>query len=234
MKESPCIYLKVPLETDLPALLSELAICLEASWSPHFNTKDYSGDWTSIALYSPSGNASDILTHGNEKFRPTALLDRCPYFKSLIDSLLFEKESVRLLRLAPGSQVHTHSDLKAAYEFGNFRLHIPIITSEAVDFIVGGHKIEMKAGECWYANFDQPHSVDNHGDKERVHLVIDGLRNEWTDTLFREAGYDFDLEAKLLAPDEETVRRMIAELSNMQTDSSRELIRKLEESIRKK
>jgi hypothetical protein len=84
----------------------------------------------------------------------------------------------------------------------------------------------MKSGECWYADFDRPHSVNNRSNEDRVHLIIDCLRNEWSDKLFAAAGYDFSLEKK--GPDEETFLRMIEELERMNTETSRNMILKMQ------
>lgn len=49
---------------------------------------------------------------------------------------------------------------------------------------VDGQKesVVMKAGEIWYTDVRKPHSVDNRGDKTRVHLVADfyGDTEPWT------------------------------------------------------
>jgi hypothetical protein len=209
------------------ALLSrDLSVCENEKWKDHFNTRDYSGDWNSIALYSATGGQNDILTESASGFKPTKLLAGSPYFSEVLDGFKFEKESVRLLRLAPGSIIHEHRDLKLAYEHGIFRLHIPLRTSEDIDFIVGGERIEMKAGECWYANFDLPHSVRNDSGQERIHLVIDGKRNLWTDELFRSAGYDFEAEEKQKRSqyDAHTIGQMIEGLKNMKTETAMKMV----------
>ena len=54
----------------------------------------------------------------------------------------------------------------------------------------------MQAGSAWYANINLPHSVQNKGKNDRIHLVIDCLRNDWSDKLFASMGYDFDYEKK--------------------------------------
>lgn len=221
--------MRLPLTFDTERLAQDLALCVESEWPSHFNTQDYSGTWTSIALYSATGNENDIATYPTEHFQPTPLMERCPYFREIVDSFQCEKGSVRLLNLAPGSQIHEHRDRKLAYEYGLMRLHIPVQTSEGVDFIVGGDKVEMKGGELWYANFDLPHSVHNRGEKARVHLVIDLRRNEWSDELFRSAGYDFEEEKRCLQPDPETQRLIMEQLALMDTDASRQLLKGMQE-----
>ncbi|MCW3070466.1 MAG: hypothetical protein JWO44_356 [Bacteroidetes bacterium] len=229
-------FFPISLEIDAQKLTADLHTCLHRQWKEHFNTRDYSGSWTAIALRSQSGNAQDITANVSElPFMDTALLNECSYFKSILDQFQFEKETVRLLRLQPGSVIKEHRDHGLGYRFGEFRLHIPIITDAAVEFIVDGKNIPMKRGECWYADFDLPHSVKNDSERERVHLVIDGKRNEWTDELFRKAGYDFEEEKEQLKPQysEETINNMIEGLEKINTETSRNMIADLLERKKK-
>jgi hypothetical protein len=53
------------------------------------------------------------------------------------------------------------------------RHHVPLITSELVDFCVGSDKVNMKVGECWEINNNRPHSVQNNGNEDRIHVIID-------------------------------------------------------------
>jgi hypothetical protein len=228
--------LRLPLRADVQQLTADLHTCLNQQWKEHFNTRDYSGSWTAIALRSQSGNAQDIVANVSElPFVNTDLLEQCDYFKSLLDQLQFEKETVRLLRLQPGSLIKEHRDMGLAYRFGCFRIHIPVVTEASVAFIVGGKNIPMKKGECWYADFDLPHSVKNDSDRERIHLVIDGKRNEWTDELFGKAGYDFEEEKKQLQPQytEKMIDSMIEGLEKINTETSLKMIAELLERKKK-
>jgi len=226
----------LPLELDEQKLTADLITCLNAQWKEHFNTRDYSGSWTAIALRSQSGNAQDIVANNSElPFVNTSLLEECSYFRSVLDQLHCEKETVRLLRLEPGSVIKEHRDMGLAYRFGVFRIHIPIVTEAAVAFIVGGKNIPMKKGECWYADFDLPHSVRNDSGRERIHLVIDGKRNAWTDEWFKSAGYDFEFEKEALQPKytEEMIDNMIDGLEKINTEVSRNMIAELLERKKK-
>ncbi len=61
-----------------------------------------------------------------------------------------------------------------------------------------------------------------------VHLVIDGLRNAWTDELFfKEAKPDGFVKPKATISDEQK-RLMIAELQRMNTPAALELLKTLE------
>lgn len=226
-----CCSLKLPFTFETMLLNRDLELCLADEWSRHFNTQDYSGDWTSISLYSASGKTTDIFTAASAQFIATPLAGKCIYFNEIITSMQSEKESVRLLHLAPGSSIHEHRDRGLAYEYNTFRLHIPVLTSADVDFIVGGEQLTMQAGECWYANFNLPHSVNNRSNASRIHLVIDCKRNAWTDELFGKAGYDFDAEHKALQPDRETLLQMIAELERLNTETSHALATDLKSKL---
>lgn len=222
-------FLRLPILFEVPRLLEDLAICENYSWISHYNRGDYEGDWKGIALRSASGTAENILAVESLQYRDTPVLNQCSYFKEIIKGFDCELETVRLLVLAPGSEIKTHRDQGLAYFMGCFRLHIPIITSGDVSFIVDGEKLPMQAGECWYANFDLPHSVSHQGSTRRVHLVIDGKRNDWTDQLFMKAGYDFAWENQPKKYDARTRALMIESLKAMGTDTAMKLIAQLEQ-----
>lgn len=223
-------FFPLPFQFDVEKLKNDLAICEAQQWALHFNKNDYAGDWTGISLRSASGASGDINSVAPEGFQDTPLLQQCGYFREILDSFLFEKECVRLLALAPGSTIKEHRDRGLSYENGCFRLHIPIITDEKVDFIVDNTRLQMEAGSLWYANFDLPHSVHHHGAMRRIHLVIDGLRNEWTDRLFGECGYDFELEARQKTYDDATKALIIEQLKRMDSDVARGIIAQLQET----
>jgi len=54
------------------------------------------------------------------------------------------------------------------------RIHIPIQTNENCFFTVGDDKRNLKLGELWEINNDKmEHSVDNLGETDRIHLIVD-------------------------------------------------------------
>jgi quercetin dioxygenase-like cupin family protein len=225
-------FFKLPVQFHVNQLQSELELCEKEQWKAHFNQADYNGDWTSIALRSASGRADDIYSHPlNIHFTNTPLLERCTYLRSVIDWFDCEKETVRLLSLAPGSEIREHTDPQTGYEYGIFRIHVPILTDAEVEFCVDGTNLDMQAGDCWYANFHLPHSVANRSQRRRVHLVIDARRNAWSDRIFEKAGYDFALEERQKDHDKETKQRMIDELALMDTPAARDLIARLRQEI---
>lgn len=222
-------FLKLPLLFDPDQLLQDLRACETMDWPKHFHSEDYSGLWSGVALRSASGKPDDIYSHpGAAGYLDTFLLGRCPYIATIFDAFECEIESARLLRLGPGAHIKEHRDVHTGYQFDVFRVHIPIETSVQVRFLVGGQALDMRAGECWYADFSQPHSVENCGATARTNLILDCKRNDWSDTLFLQAGYDFAAEARDRRLDSTTRAMVIAQLSEMKTDTAERLIKQLE------
>lgn len=222
-------YIKFPIVFDTEKLKNDVHKILDKNWTAHYNTNDYTGKWTSIALMSQNGKSDSIYASPNntEKLVPTEVLNSCIYFKEILDGFLFEKTAVRLLQLAVGAEVKPHSDNCLGYEDGCFRLHIPIITNSEVEFILDANRLIMNEGECWYIDANFTHSVANRGTEDRIHLVIDGLRNEWSDDLFfKEASQDQFIKPEPVMSAEQK-QLMMAELQRMNTPMANELLKTL-------
>ena len=215
---------KLPISFSIEKLQKELAICENDLWTPHFNTNRYEGNWTSVSLRSQSGLVNDITSFANTEHKNTNLLDRCQYFKEIMDWFQCEKEAVRLLRLGPGSEIKEHVDNDTSYEDGFFRIHIPIITNSEVFFYVDKKRVPMQMGECWYANFQLPHSVENKSNEPRIHLTLDCLRNDWSDQLFAEMGFDINYSKENNSYSEEVKQQIIDELSRNPSELNNKLI----------
>ena len=220
--------IKLPISFSIDKLQRELVICENDFWTPHFNTEQYEGSWTSISLRSISGKTNDILSIANKEYFNTNLFDRCPYFIEIVNWFQCEKEAVRLLRLDPQSEIKEHVDNDTSYEDGFFRIHIPIITNSEVFFYVNKERVPMKMGECWYANFQVPHSVENRSFEPRVHLTIDCIRNAWSDELFATMGFDINYSSNKNQYSDEVKQQIIAELSRNQSEIAAKLIANLQ------
>ena len=227
-------YLKLPFQFDTEKLKSDLDLALKHQWIPHFNKNGYSGDWNSIALYASGGNEKNIfaLPGKDNTISPTQIMNACLYFQEVLTHFKCELLTVRLLKLGAGASIKPHRDFNLGYEDNNFRLHIPIITNSEVDFILDDERLEMLPGECWYTNVNYVHSVANRSTVDRVHLVFDGLRNDWSDQLF------FSLAAKesffpinTQEYDEATLIKMIQELEQIEGEGSKVLIAKYKSEL---
>jgi len=213
---------------DVLRLQAELAVCLEEHWVEHFNTKDFKGLWQGISLRSASGDPHDITSnYGASTYQDTALLANLPYIQRIIHDLPGQKEAIRFLALAPGSEIKAHKDLGCGYSQGNFRLHIPILTDPLVEFMLDGERLHLQQGECWYMDFNKIHQIYNASTITRIHLVIDVLRDAQTDVLFAAYGWT---EQEPVRYSRETLTLMFDALESMNTDTARALIVQLKES----
>lgn len=182
-------YKKFNLSFDIEQMQKEVLAFDEQRWIPHFNKGYYSGDWSAIPFRSPNGDPNRIFPDptGTMEYKNTSHLEECPYIAGVIDSFQCDKTAIRLLRLKAGSVIKEHSDYDLSYEDGEVRLHIPITTNPFMEFNLNKQRIVMNEGECWYLNFNLPHSVSNLGDTNRIHLVMDCMVNEWLRGFFAEA-----------------------------------------------
>jgi hypothetical protein len=178
--------LQLPFRFDPARLRADLAAVHESEWIPHINRRHYDGEWSGAALRSVAGAAKNLVpeARGDESFADTALLGRCAYFREVLSAFRCPLLAVRLLKLHPQSRVAEHVDHALDFEDGEVRLHVPVVTSEAVHFYLDGARLIMWPGECWYTNVNLPHSVENRGPEPRVHLVLDCRVDPWLRELF--------------------------------------------------
>lgn len=228
-------YLKLPFFFDEDKLVSDLSLIFDNKWIPHFNTNGYTGDWKAISLYSPNGEESNIfaLSANPSSISQTPILKKCHYFKEVIHSFKCPILSARLLRLGVGAEIKPHRDHELGYEDGYFRLHIPIITNTKVEFILDSTKLPMLPGECWYTNVNYIHSVKNLGKSDRVHLVIDGERNVWSDQLFFSMAPEESFQSTFEENHSlEDIQKIIDELKRSNEPIAKQLIIELQNKIK--
>ncbi|WP_090210908.1 aspartyl/asparaginyl beta-hydroxylase domain-containing protein [Pseudomonas asplenii] len=171
------VFSRLPVTVALPLLLQALSRIPEQAWKAHFNTGYYDGDWSGVALISPADALSE-LAHGS-----SVAVERDPWrrdaaWASALD-LPWLIRSARLLRLGPGGRIHEHLDYDLGAPQADLRLHVPLLSPPDVDFMLDGQRIPMSAGECWFLDLARPHSVDNWGERERIHLVLDCRPDAW-------------------------------------------------------
>lgn len=176
---------KLPITFDPVRLQLDLAAIEPGEWTPHFNRSYYDGEWSGVALRTTEGAHVAMYPDPSKKdFVDLPVLQRCPYIRDILDWFECPLQVVRLLKLGPGSNIREHRDYNLSYEDGEVRIHIPIQTNAAVEFAVEGKALTMEPGECWYINFNLPHRIHNRGLTDRVHLVIDCIRNPWIESFF--------------------------------------------------
>lgn len=159
---------------------------------PHFNDRYYEGDWSGVALRSVGGAATKLYPDpaAREPFADTSILARCPNIRQALEKFVCPLNSVRLLRLGPGSRIREHKDYRLGFEDGEIGIHIPVVTNPMVEFFLNQEKLMMNEGDCWYLNLNLMHRVENPGATERIHLVIHCTVNRWVRSIFNLNGAD--------------------------------------------
>jgi hypothetical protein len=176
----------LPMRFDVGRLLADLAT-LRRFPQKQLAAEHRRGEWGGIGLHAPHGRV-DSLGCADKAYSPTDALRACAYVPVVLDSLSAPKRSVRILALAPGARVFEHHDPDSSIDKETARLHVPIVTHPDVEFVIGGRRVQMNAGELWYGDFTFPHKVRNRSRVERVHLVIDVEVSDAIRALFP-AGY---------------------------------------------
>jgi quercetin dioxygenase-like cupin family protein len=81
-----------------------------------------------------------------------------------------------LVNLPKGKSIPPHKDQGESLSVPR-RIHIPIITNPNCFFTVSDVTKNMKEGEIWEIdNAGQLHSVENKGEEDRIHLIVDFLK----------------------------------------------------------
>jgi hypothetical protein len=178
--------LQLPFRFDPLLLKTDLAALAPEAWIPHYNERDYGGDWHGVALRSLSGASHQLFAGqaGSEAYADTGALHRSPYFQKVLSVFECPLKSVRLLRLGSGSVIREHTDPALGFEDGEVRIHIPIQTNPGVEFHLAGERLHFEEGGCYYLNVSLPHRVSNSGAEDRIHLVIDADVNDWIRSVF--------------------------------------------------
>ncbi|QHI36273.1 L-proline cis-4-hydroxylase [Kordia antarctica] len=227
-------YLLFPFTFDVKALQVDLATCMKFNFLENYVPTNYAGKDYILPLRSVDGTLDSAVATENQasRFKNTVVLDECPYFDEVINSFLCDKEAVRLMNLPAGKIVNTHIDYNGGYEDGIFRVHIPVITNDEVFFILNDERLQMRSGEAWYTNINLPHGVENNGTTHRVHLVIDCIRNDWSDELFFSLAPKESFFPSKEEESPETLQRMIDEFKNHQNPVFYEIIAEFEEKLK--
>lgn len=228
------VSLQLPFTFNVIQLENNLSALINQHWIPHFNTGGYQGEWNAISLYTKHGEETNIYvpTSEDEHIVETEILKSSPYLKEVIKTFKCSIISARLLRLGVGAKIKPHRDYELGYEDGCFRIHVPIKTNNQVEFILNGKQVVMQPGECWYTNVNYIHSVENLGETDRVHLVMDFKRNTWSDELFYSlAPQESFLPEPPIEDSLETKKQILEELKRMGNPNNQVLISELEKEI---
>lgn len=227
-------YLQLPFRFDAGRLREEVQQLDSKNWKHHFQKLHYEGDWTAIPLRNTDGQAANIHISPDEDapYHDTELLQYCPYTQEVLAQFHCQLKSVRWMRLNAGAVIKEHTDKELHFESGMVRIHIPVTTSEKVEFYLDNEQLRLQEGECWYMNFNLPHRISNNSDIDRIHLVIDANVNDWLTELFNSD--DISNRKEMAQPDPfdiETKKTILGHFRDMNTAKSHELADALEKEI---
>jgi hypothetical protein len=159
-------FLKLPIRFDAEALAAEVRALPPSAWTPH--PTGFVGN-EAVRLVTPGGEDSDAI---EGPMAATDSLKRCDYVRQIMAEIGAVWGRSRFMGLAAGREVPPHIDINY-YWRTHLRIHIPVITNSGVLFTCGDETVHMAAGECWVFDSFLRHDVQNQGDKQRVHLVLD-------------------------------------------------------------
>jgi hypothetical protein len=175
--------LRLPFTFDAGQLARDLEGLSAVGWIKHFVQQNYDGDWSVIPLRGQAGATHPVMMIYADPtcrdYADTPMLAACPYFRQVLATFQAPLQAVRLMRLTAGSRIIEHSDLELSYEEGTVRIHVPVVTNADVEFYLNRSRVVLDAGSSWYLRLSDPHSVDNRGTTDRVHMVIDAQVNGW-------------------------------------------------------
>lgn len=184
--------IRLPKHFDPARLQADLDCLLTDQWIDHLVQQNYDGKWTVLPLRQVIGATHPVMTIYADptatEFEDAPALARVPYLREILAWFGCPLQTARLMRLGPGSVIREHRDHDLSAALGMARIHIPIVTNDEVEFLLNGHRIVMVPGSVWYLRLADRHSVANRGVRDRVHLVIDCVVNDWLETMLVEAG----------------------------------------------
>ncbi len=133
------------------------------------------GSWRTCMLRNGSGDGGDAKigdyegpSKSTEFGARLGYLDRITTEHFRTDNLRF----ARVTRLAPDSVVVPHRDyVELSSSF--VRIHVPLVTTEQALVSENETIYRMRAGEVWFLDATEVHSIANFSDVGRVHLLLD-------------------------------------------------------------
>lgn len=160
-------FLRLPLRFDPSRLAGEIAQFAETDWRPH--PEGHRGNWA-LPLVAVGGNPDDDGVKG--EMAATPYLARSPYLHQVLHALGAPIGRTRLMRIDGNAEATSHVDVNYYWQT-RVRVHVPIVTDPAVQFLCGDRSIHMAAGETWIFDTWRPHNVINPNPTRRIHLVAD-------------------------------------------------------------
>jgi hypothetical protein len=188
---------RLPVALDRQRLIDEVLALPEALWGSRGGRVGVHQPTESIFLrgHAPIEGPKPI-----DDREPLALL---PCVRTLIhDTIPAPPMRCLLAKLAPGSIIRMHVD-RGEYFERTLRLHVPIVTDDAVEMFSNDRSYRMRPGEVWALNNSTFHGVRSHWTQPRIHLICDFLPTAALCALIRAGEHDLGRQ------DDEAVREVM-------------------------
>ncbi|HEX6945631.1 MAG TPA: hypothetical protein VF196_05515, partial [Casimicrobiaceae bacterium] len=130
-------FIQLPLRCDAARMREEVSAFAEGDWRPH--PEGHPGN-SALPLIAHGGNPSDDAVAG--EMLPTPHLERAPYLRQVLASLGAVIGRSRLMRLDGNAEATMHVDTNY-YWADRVRVHIPIVTDPAIEFICADRSLHM-------------------------------------------------------------------------------------------
>src|SRR5688572_13472544 len=124
-------FIRLPLRFDVARLSEEVLQVAESDWRPH--PQGYPGN-TALPLIAAHGDPANDEAKG--PMAATEYLRRMPYVRQVLASFGSVVGRTRLMRIDGNAEATAHIDTNY-YWLQRVRIHVPIITDPAVQFICG-------------------------------------------------------------------------------------------------
>ena len=105
--------------------------------------------------------------------------DMLPNTMESIKNMIMHRPTGRIViaSLKPNGRIAEHID-EGNYTLQHNRYHLVVQTNPSVKFKCEDEEVNMPEGTIWWFDNKKVHSVENHGNIPRIHIVIDIKKGE--------------------------------------------------------
>ena len=101
-----------------------------------------------------------------------------PLMRPILEQLqVKEMGRVLIVNLKPSGHVKKHND-QGKYADYYSRFHIVLKSNQFCSQTCGDQEQKFKVGDVWWFNHKEPHTADNIGDTDRIHIIFDCVLTE--------------------------------------------------------
>lgn len=158
-----------------PQLWNQRTLRKEMADSPHLGMSDIWVRYNDDAAFKKSGDYTKLHDLHYPIWYPC--VNELHVIKPMALALMAKMNATHLggiliTRIAPGGRVEPHIDKNWHADFYNCKLYIPLQTNPNCINRCEDEIVSMRTGDCWYFNNAVEHEVQNHGDDDRITLII--------------------------------------------------------------